>query len=145
MSRLFYTCPLEAAYMSKAFGVQICSYSNVPDPDGDEFESELDRYTELFVDLDHDIQGVFINDSASSHARIVGNPFSVTSPHYHIHPDSLPIFEPQMGDVVRVSSCRFERIVTIEYRDILRARKSGRSVIIMRDDKSFFMPESEMS
>lgn len=72
MKKLYYTCPIEAAYMAKNFRVKIIDLEG--------FQTEL-----------WDI----LSDS-------MGQTSELKDEFYYIHPDSFSIFEPQGGDMAAV-------------------------------------------
>ena len=71
--KLYYTCPIRAAYMSKEFGVKIQS---------------------TFCDT--------LRDEDQGETIVAQTVDCVLEAPYYVHPDSLPIFEPQVGDVLRL-------------------------------------------
>jgi len=111
MSKLYYDCPIKAAYMAKEFGAKtVC-------PDG---LDEPDTMTAL------------INDMADP---------EIAPDKYYIHPDSLYIFEPKVGDVIITKQEDHTYIAHgIENRTDLY---SGCSNIIRRNGNAFIMPETE--
>ena len=120
-NKLYYTCPIVAAYMSKYFGVKYFC----------EDDDEVIDYQEICV---YNRNGKW------------DDPIKA-----FIHPDSLPIFEPQVMDLVKPKSIYdhdFGTVVDIEGNGlkIFYAKSSEKisrrvSAIIQRNGMSFFMPE----
>lgn len=120
MSKLFYTDPLKAAWMAREFGVKFISHggADLIYNGGDDFS---------------------VIDCPRGH--YVGE-------YYHVSPDSLPIFEPKVGD-------KDEDGYVYEEKKLAWLRKDGlydndpvygyrhTSEIAKRDNKPFFMPEVE--
>lgn len=137
MKKLYYDCPLEAAYMAKNFGVEI--YTIWKRKDGDRKQTH-DK--EKLRDLD-----------------------CYATP-YYIEDDSLHIFEPQVGDLVEYrtngSIAYVETNFTIVFKRKILMRDdmsdydyegfgfneiplTGDEKIIQRNNKAFIMPKNATS
>lgn len=75
--KLFYTCPIEAAYMSKNFGVKLMT------PDG------------RLLFLSNDVLRNLWYWGADYGSRAL-----IPEDNQYVHPDSLHIFKPKGGDVI---------------------------------------------
>lgn len=119
--KLYYTDPLQAAWMAREFGVK--------------FENEDDA-------------AMFVIEGGDEYATLSQMQQTITSKKYYIHPDSYHIFEPQEGDVVeyniicdkyplekRASHC----LVTKTMMQTLGAIWVLEE-IIQRNNTAFFMP-----
>ena len=142
MKKLYYTDPLAAAYMAREYAVKF----QVLAPKGDGFG---------WYDFAPDWK-----------------PFAMQDSKFYVHPDSLSVFEPQVGDLItdyeRVSitdkadkefpnkfcitktdelfdlTCLYQFILTEEnYDNAWSCNHWGGQKIIQRDGKPFFWPESE--
>jgi len=141
--RLYYTKPLEAAYMDKEFGVRFVWYASQGYADdwgcqvGEMFDW-LDAYTEYNVDMIRDVFGFL---DLASPKRI------------YVHPDDCRIFEPKENDqgvfinaYSKEEFC-FYGVLFPEWHSYLKGSKATRGIeplIIRRDGKHFFMPEEEI-
>lgn len=114
MTKLYYDCPIKAAYMAKYFEV---------------------HYTEPLA--------YGYNNGQYTVARSL-RPDMSPDTKYYIHPDSLPIFELKMGDTVHTpkSSIGFKQVVTVELKYYLN--ENGEYQIIQRNNHPFFMPQEEL-
>jgi hypothetical protein len=144
--RYYYDCPIEAAYMAKNFGM--------------EFQDENDWDAEVII---HDKDAGFLysrgTEEMASKEMYIGEKI-------YVHPDSLPILEPQPKD--KVGNDHYSDLVVSDedYKRYLRARHdeefsavfsvplisvskakdgiaSGEAVIEKRDGKPFFWPKEE--
>lgn len=125
MARLYYTCPIKAAYMSEYFGVEM-SYLFCDADSWQEYKSterlgafEIDKY--------------FSEDRATLDGRI------------WVSDEWNDFFEPKEDDVF--SYKMFGQIKTYilpEHQDGKEwAKECSEIKVIMRDNKQFFMPEGE--
>lgn len=119
MTKLYYDDPLIAAYMTREFGV----YVNCTSPDG-----------------------YFIQERCKNvpWERYVTKGPLITS--FIIHPDSLDIFEPKAGDIVK--NDQFIGYISVENKwcangCLINLNLSAIKEIIQRDGKQFFMPKEE--
>lgn len=125
--QLYYDDPLIAAYMIRDFGVKYYTV-DYGDSGGmdivDDYDNLLDEYTSSCED----------------------------SPNLFIHPDSLDIFKPQIGDLVmwnRYIGCVEPIIkdgiksgyITLKFSDCLLSGDIQSNKIIQRNGKQFFMPK----
>lgn len=127
MKRYYYTCPLQAAYMAKEFGMIFFT------PEDEEYNEEI--YADGNVECAFEFDGV---------ERL------------YIHPDSVHMLEPKTGDVITSLVTEYgyvvpSRIAEIQngnlYSKSCDGRKwipyGGKSRIIQRNAKPFFWPEVE--
>lgn len=124
MTKLYYTDPFSASYMAKEFLVRMLG------DDGEEI---------LWARIDNTIEWLVCDkQSDDNYPGYVGERF-------YIHPDSLHIFEPQVGDVVawKVNEGKpyEEEFINRAYKELIDYKIPTH--IIQRDGKPFFMPESE--
>jgi hypothetical protein len=152
MSKLYYTDPLKAAWMAREFGVEY-THSNL---------KGHDKYTYNYIP--------FFDYEYDSYPECPKNE-AITDPCmlFEIDPDSLHIFEPKVGDVIKVNDPpnyfgELQVTITIKsIRDIDANGCYGPFVdfiygdeeynwfcpgevdfeTIYRDNKVFFMPEVE--
>lgn len=121
--KLYYTDPLKTLWMRARFQVRFT------DPRGREYQ-------------DFDWEGL-MEDAFNEEAW---DAYSVTTP-THAHPDSYKIFEPQLGDDVRIDGFTYTVTEGNGYPDggsvPLREVKLADHEIIRRNEKHFFMPEKE--
>ena len=113
MKRYYYDCPLESAYMAKHFEMKIYM--------GDLVADNIWEWKDCA-------------DSASLEDDIIPKRFN-------IHPDSLPLLEPQVGDLIESSALP----TTMQYFriDIVCDEYVGLERIIERNGKVFFSPKCE--
>ena len=137
IKKLFYTDPLQAAYMAKGFGVKF----------------NAQGLGEILFDIDK--YGLMSWGYRSGCGEYHQGPF-------HIHPDSLHIFEPQVDDFLSFTNddgdevlgdkfvemdgnayvCkRFDR-ESLTWETVSWGEKSFNAVV-KRDNKPFFTPETE--
>lgn len=136
MTRYFYNDPLAAAYMAREFGVQLQYwYSGIKAI----YPDRIEIFGEEFREIPQNWH--------TSLADILGGGMHLNHARYYIHPDSLPIFEPRMGDL-----CEFTRydddgeLIENEFAEYGNVFPIGiPDLIIQRDNKPFFWPESEQS
>lgn len=114
MKKMYYTDPLKSAWMVREFGVQYGQKN-----------------------MAGDIVYIY---------RKIGNQEYKASQHilesnmYYIHPDSLHIFEPKVGDIVFTGDNDY---MEITYDVAMFRERHGISKIIQRDNRAFFTPEVE--
>ena len=139
LRRAYYTCPLQAAYMAKEFGVKsrIHKYGDKFWDAGGEERFEYSDDPELIVDL-------WIEDYPEERG---------------IHPDSMAVFEPMVGDLVTGTArymdnksdfCSgvYNTAADVGWQiEEFNGRVFGRDVsnlrIIQRQGKPFFWPQWE--
>lgn len=90
--RLYYDCPLKAAWMAKYFGVKI--------------------------DLGTGVYGLAAKATVENGRLVVTPGFSAEHFRYYIHPDSLHLLEPQVGDMVTNIGMTGWKVTRIEGRAI---------------------------
>jgi hypothetical protein len=118
--RYFYTDPLAAAWMAKHFGMRFISWDS-----GKEYEEFMPIYN-------------------------AGSPIEKIreDQRYVVHPDSLPLLEPMVGDLIYITESKIGTL-TRQNGDHLKLFtgdwliKPDHVSIIRRDGKPFFWPESE--
>ena len=116
--KLYYNCPIEAAYMAKNFGAR--------------FKDEE------FLYYAHSLIGDYFDF----------NYFNQNHPYKnYIHPNSLSIFEPQVGDTLKgspfgVVSVNGTRQMSAEAQLAIN-EAVGNTIIIQRNNKPFIMPQEE--
>lgn len=127
MNRLYYDCPIEAAYMAKNFGVKFLH----------ELRFEIEVYFSLH---NNDISWLFNEET--------GDDYSYTRDKFYIDPDSLPIFEPMEGDIITdddinpfVISSKISCDVDDKY--VAPEHIVGQDKTIFRDGKPFITPKRE--
>ena len=154
MMTKFYTDPLQAAYMAREFGVK--------------FQPRVIEKTMVMKDC-HGIHNAgkvkeYMETRKTTYLSIVSNLIKHVDRKYYIHEDSLPIFKPKIGDLVRTKHngiCyEVDNFPTHHGQFIpvcppsakYYGRKDGRQavfegniIIILRDNKQFFTPETEQS
>jgi len=114
MTKRYYDDALQAAWMAREFGVRITT------------ENGLD-----------------VANVAVGMASRLNDSFVYHDPPYHIHPDSLRLFEPIEGDLV--TSWSFPDGIRSKSGIQKSLISKGREVkIIQRNGKAFFMPEEEL-
>ena len=121
----YYDDPLIAAYMCREFGVKVCLLNTEsPDP--------LFSLSDLAYAIKVQSMGVVIKEN------------------YYIHPDSLHIFEPQVGDLITQDGDSFcHKVVSVGDNEQPVCFYTGVlyepywSDIIQRNGKHFFMPMDE--
>lgn len=146
MRRYYYTDPIAAAYMHMEYNVAIEAENNcnspfrVPIKDWcviDGIASEA-RFLELGVRSDLFKGNTWVSAS--------------TSHKFYIHPDSLHILEPQVGDVIETYDKRtsipkvggaLKRVRGVNFAEHLFAAQGVNGRIIQRNGKPFFWPECE--
>jgi hypothetical protein len=109
-----YTDPLAAAWMAKHFGIRLCS--------------------EIGFDL----------DASSICADMLerGNEWADWKEKYYVHHDSLPLWEPKVGDLAFVHEFRGDGVRL--YTQALGEFASEKNYpIIQRDGRPFLWPTSE--
>jgi hypothetical protein len=112
---MFYDDPLAAAYMAREFGVKL-------DRDTTAAHKKADYINRLL-------------------GSVCGGNIGKVSPVMYIHPDSLHIFEPQVGDYVQFGEDHyglFKKLRSDKYYENFVGVK-----IIQRNNRPFFWPESE--
>lgn len=168
MSKLFYSDPLKAAYMSREFGVEYMEECN-----GDiaKVTVEVEQYEWLnpggITSPDQKYIQINVKFSApmvTAHSVDNGKTWTPEYfdkiwtqyklyPKYYIHPDSLHIFDPKEGDVVvnpngypyLVSGGDMAEFYENEISvDEAKDWVNGNWKIIQRDNKAFFAPEVEV-
>lgn len=128
MTEAYYTCPLQAAYMNKEFGVKygIKHYGKIV----------WDCTGDIMSDDWHPIQEV---DEIIGDVRMHDE--------YYIHPDSMSVLEPQQGDVfctIRPDAVSVEVVMSdIRAEEFKHLIKTQGAKIIQRDNKPFFWPKFE--
>lgn len=112
MTRYYYTDPLAAAWMAKQYGMQF-------EP-REKSWNKIEHWTSLIAELEdcHSIE----EDRARGK--------------YYIHPDSLPLLEPNIGDLVIFLNARTTHIVS----DVC-SFASGYKTISVQDKDNNFYPE----
>lgn len=119
--KLYYDCPIEAAYMAKNFGAKL--------------RLELIDAETGIIDLQQ-----FPITSWHTLTSLFGT--TGLSPYFYIHPDSLHIFKPQEGDF-----CTWEKnkyIDTFTWCELADyAAINSEIKIIQRDNKPFITPKQE--
>jgi hypothetical protein len=137
--RYYYKDPLAAAWMAKHFAMELYCVNDdneMAEYDLDESEREY-PFAHAMIDdgCTAETWGVIINESLGRRA--------------YVHPDSLHILEPKLGDVLysRVGGgVSVEEMLSEE-----RASQTGPHIIqrggkvIQRNGKLFFWPESDQS
>ena len=63
---------------------------------------------------------------------------------FHIHPDSLPLLEPQVGDIIFIAGAGGDSDIAVEFSDP-HLDPANDKQIIQRDGKPFMWPESEVA
>lgn len=120
MTRYFYTDAIAAAWMAKHFGMQyVCGGDSCMT-----WES---------------IQEYDMNGKWEWDAPI--------KPIAYIHPDSLFLIEPTNGDVMYVPedpTQKYPYAISYIWRPFFIKKDDERAVIVMRDNKPFFMPQKEV-
>jgi len=110
MKKLYYTCPIEAAYMTKNFGII--------------FDDEY----RIFVNLES--IGMYLDfDILKDDIK------------HYIHPESLSIFEPQVGDLVRIDIAPFHDFIIMN--SYFLSTNCEIKEIIQRNGRAFIMPEAQ--
>ena len=134
MTRMFYDCPIKAAYMGKYFGVKLKCL--VPDWKGDNEWKSFNK-----VDLeDPNLQpGLDIGEALEALEKVKK---------IYVHPESEHVFLPKEYDVGVKWDAAIGYPSTAVYDcgdwiDIDCIEKEGDYKIILRDNKHFFMPEVE--
>lgn len=84
MTRYYYTDPLKAAWMAREFGMKLICYYE-PEDEGLEYAGDEESYP-----FEH----------AAIHAEMWGDVITEKCRRQYIHPDSLKILEPQVGDLI---------------------------------------------
>lgn len=108
----FYTDPIKAAWMAKKFGMEFLNEN------GDELWIVNGG---IFTKNLHKYFGICLVDYSGP---------------YHIHPSSLALLEPMVGDLVYDGNTGYELLYNNSY---LKTHKADR--IILRDNRVFFAPE----
>lgn len=133
--RYFYTDPLAAAWMAKHFGMQI--FAPV-------FAAGTGKYSQSRTPLP-----VWCWARKIEQAELAKN---TDGERYYIHPDSLHLLEPRVGDVVQFTACDYanqpglqqSRVWWKPYLDKWSLpQDAGNIRIIQRDGKPFHWPEKE--
>lgn len=128
MQKLHYTDPLKAAYMEREFGVLF-----------------TDRRGEETI---HIYRKLNMSKFSVTCEYLSGCSYGYEGYSY-IHPDSLDIFKPKVGDLLvyhRPVSCGggvyyYEKYIDINHKKRMNQDCVGE--IIQRDSRLFFVPESE--
>ena len=129
MVKLYYDCPIEAAYMAKNFGVKfVLNKDNNPNNFND-YQNAVQRATNELLSKSHNL------------------PIEKSYLYFYIHPDSLYIFEPIEGDLIVLLNNGvgaiefFGKNTNIKYIKELMLR-GGK--IIQRNNKPFITPKNEV-
>lgn len=123
VSKLYYKDPLKAAIMSRDFGVEIQMNAFVSPYEKDSYEL---RTVPLWV---------ILRDMVKKDLDTGGN-------EYIVSPDSYHIFQPMVGDLVRIRSWVDPQILWKERHSIPEVFKYVED-ILQRNNLHFFMPERE--
>lgn len=132
MARLYYDCPLKAAYMAKEFGVRLVCYPTKDQAAEYGTEKPWDWGSTCDVDGNPEIE--MLSDALKYLDDITDK--------IYIHPDSMDMFKPKCGDMCSASLPGDPILHTFPWP---REDKIGYELheIIKRDNKHFFMPEEE--
>lgn len=138
MTKYYYDDPLQVAYMAREFGVKYqTKYMGIEGADIDSMYGEL-AATKGCVELRLSLFGLDAELGSMPKDKV------------YIHPDSLHIFEPQVGDMVlnnRVGGVNVLTVTDIAPRYAYQVHYSLaielNLIIIQRQNKAFFMPKSE--
>lgn len=118
-SRYFYTDPLAAAWMAKHFGMDV----RIDCPDGERF---LDAITT------HGVNTFGGAIAANNYTR------------FYIHPDSLLLLEPQVGDALQLNDKPYIiSLIGYEIERLAHRKRHEKARIILRNGIPFMWPESE--
>jgi hypothetical protein len=145
MKKLYYDCPIEAAYMAMNFGVKLyCMHTDeqMSEYDLTEAQRNFDWFHACFCEGSEEIE--MISDAIKYMENI--------SDKIYIHPDSLSIFEAMEGDLyqIKCSIGDYKDNPLVEYHIYNAGLFAGKVLlgfrdfkIIQRDNKPFLMPEVE--
>lgn len=128
MTRMFYDCPIKAAYMQKYFGVKLECL--VPDWKGDNEWKSFNK-----VDLeDPNLQpGLDVGEALKALEKVKK---------IYVHSESEHLFKPKDGDVLGWTNGTFRNTFhTYSHHCCIKNRESH--AIITRDNKRLFIPEME--
>jgi hypothetical protein len=134
MSKLFYDCPINAAYMVNKFGIKLYRIRFADEPDN----IEIVRLSSLAVDC-----GFALTD-----------PAIVQDYRYYVHPDSMPLFTLEAGDLVRFRENHAAYVLGDDLMSVPASRskyadpcfwfdKTQLREIIQRNEVPFICPEIE--
>lgn len=134
MLKMYYTDQIAAAYMAREFGVK--------------FEESISFLTaQGWQDQLRDLHP----------EKLMDDDFAPSLGRYYIHPDSLPIFEPMVGDLVTAKNDFVQYVAFVEKEGLAKCnyhqpmvilKQDGQcpfkvTSIIQREGKPFFWPEVE--
>lgn len=129
MVRYFYDDRYAAAFMAKNYGMQIADYCR--DDEDEALKNDADYpFYKIYLDETEYTRSLFISDSASPKKP----------ERYYIHPDSLHLLEPMVGDLVMAAIKPFAFIANDEDIDLMLGKER---IVIQRDGISFHWPKSE--
>jgi len=148
--RYFYDCPLKAAYMKKHHGMKLQVHHSFENEDYGFLDViGIYEYDEAWGDIEY-IQAIKQNEGYGEQSFQFDPDCGKV---FYIHPDSVPLLEPQMGDVIK----QWGSLAGVPIYDI--GERNGNPVyfmpdssynyfesmekIIQRDGKPFFWPERE--
>jgi len=127
--KLYYTCPIEAAYMTRYFEVK--------------FISAYDEYLVCGIS----------DGSAIWYLKGGDVPIPYIQDEFFIHPDSLFIFEPREDDIIINQGYICQAHGDYEYNDLVVVRSLSvvrhanpfdtQNRIIQRNNRPFLMPKTE--
>ncbi len=130
MQKMYYDCPLRAAYMAKEFGVDFLCPPDSP--------SQQDVEAKGFCPLMHLRRPVSVTYS------FVHNDVGNAEGKYYIHPDSMEVFKPIEGDLCSYEAFDGAGELLPQYGAFHREAWDHVGLdIIQRDDKAFFWPKKE--
>jgi hypothetical protein len=124
MTRYFYSNPLAAAWMRLHFDMK--------------FEQDVRVNFSALAE-----GSLFFNNYCSD-----GNEESPYPDKHYIHPDSLPLLEPRVGDLIYITESKIGTLARLHDGNLKLftgdwLMKPDHVSIIRRDGKPFFWPESE--
>lgn len=147
MPKYYYTDPLKAAWMAREFGVKIYAYINVIGGNNCRI-GDVD--CKIHKEIDEDpIMYLNPNDCFKNPRTLPYAGWQHAVDKWYIHPDSLHILEPKVGDMctncdgepaIVVPDSKLRRVGQIFLREALEW-VGKEAEIIQRDGKAFFMPE----
>ena len=139
MPKYYYTDPLKAAWMAREFGVKIYAYINVIGGNncriGDvdcKIHKEIDEKPIMYLNP---------NDCFKNPRTLPYAGWQQAVDKWYIHPDSLHILKPKVGDIAWWNIADGSSALVII--TPLFIKQGGLQEIIQRDNKAFFMPEVE--
>jgi hypothetical protein len=115
MTKAYYTCPLQAAYMNKEFGV-VFDWISKDDP--------AKKVPQQFVNIAHDIY----------HDSSYGG-------RYYVQTDSIPIFEIKAKDDVKMVTYDDYCAATLAIGDMLTATRLVSTYNVMLDNNWYIHPK----